>query len=389
MSVQTGTATAQAQNRVGVESVSPRLYFLDNLRAFVILLVILLHTSMIYMAYAPEWWSVLDPKNSLGFTMLVLVIDVPIMPMMFFISGYFALGSLRRQGPRPFLRDKLVRIGLPWAFGVLFLAPMVVYMALISRNKAIPFLEFWRTRFWGDLYQQSVYWYLGILMLLFLGLVWVYEISLRVRSSEPAQNPPDRKAIAWFLGLTGAAFLLISMAFYVDAWSGNWLLIYQPVRSPLYIGYFALGVYAGHNRWFREGGFQPNVGSLWPIWALSGAAYLGLRLMAGATTDTSIWMRIGTAVLFNTFCFSSLLFAAQVFRQKANGAGRGWKSLASASYGIYYLHPLVMFPIAYLFTPLQIPIVVKAAVVLLLTAGVCWAVTTGVLKKLPGLKAIF
>jgi len=32
-----------------------RLYFLDNLRAFVIILVVVLHGSMTYMAYAPTW----------------------------------------------------------------------------------------------------------------------------------------------------------------------------------------------------------------------------------------------------------------------------------------------------------------------------------------------
>ena len=34
----------------------PRLYFLDNLRAFVIVMVIVVHASITYMAYAPEWW---------------------------------------------------------------------------------------------------------------------------------------------------------------------------------------------------------------------------------------------------------------------------------------------------------------------------------------------
>ena len=32
---------------------SNRLYFLDNLRAFVIVLVVVLHGSITYMAYAP------------------------------------------------------------------------------------------------------------------------------------------------------------------------------------------------------------------------------------------------------------------------------------------------------------------------------------------------
>jgi peptidoglycan/LPS O-acetylase OafA/YrhL len=42
-----------------------RIYFLDNLRAFVIVLVVVLHGSMTYMAYAPPWWYVLDSQNSL------------------------------------------------------------------------------------------------------------------------------------------------------------------------------------------------------------------------------------------------------------------------------------------------------------------------------------
>ena len=41
-----------------------RFYFLDNLRALVIVLVVVLHGSMTYMAYAPPWWYVLDSQGS-------------------------------------------------------------------------------------------------------------------------------------------------------------------------------------------------------------------------------------------------------------------------------------------------------------------------------------
>jgi len=34
----------------------PRLFYLDNLRAVVIVLVIVLHASITYMAKPPEWW---------------------------------------------------------------------------------------------------------------------------------------------------------------------------------------------------------------------------------------------------------------------------------------------------------------------------------------------
>ena len=85
---------------------SERLYFLDNLRAVVIVLVIVLHAAITYMAFAPEWWYVLDPERSLFFTMVVLLVDVPIMLIMFFVAGYFALPSLAKRGRPLFLREK-------------------------------------------------------------------------------------------------------------------------------------------------------------------------------------------------------------------------------------------------------------------------------------------
>jgi len=110
---------------------SGRITFLDNLRAFVIVLVVILHGSMVYMVGAPEWWYVVDTQNSLFFTILVLLIDVPIMLIMFFIAGYFAMPSLVKRGPEQFLKDKFIRVGAPWLVGVFFLAPLTAYMVYV------------------------------------------------------------------------------------------------------------------------------------------------------------------------------------------------------------------------------------------------------------------
>jgi fucose 4-O-acetylase-like acetyltransferase len=127
----------------------PRLFFLDNLRAFVIVMVIVLHASITYMAYPPEWWYVLDPDRSDLFTMLVLLVDVPLMPALFFVAGYFALPSLERRGGGGFIREKIVRLAIPWGLGVFFLAPLATYMTYVSRDVPMGYLEFWTTDFWG------------------------------------------------------------------------------------------------------------------------------------------------------------------------------------------------------------------------------------------------
>ncbi len=146
----TQTTVANPATATGPRSAAAiRLYFLDHVRAVIILLVILLHAAMTYMAYPPPWWYVIEPENSLALTGLVLLLDVPNMQILFFIAGFFAYSSLEKYGAGRFLRQKGLRLGLPWLVGVVFLAPLVTYLIPFSRGIAPSYLEFWTGQFWS------------------------------------------------------------------------------------------------------------------------------------------------------------------------------------------------------------------------------------------------
>ena len=72
-----------------------------------------------------------------------------------------------------------------------------------------------------------------------------------------------------------------------------------------------------------------------------------------------------------------------------NSQGRNWRSLARNSYGIYYLHPLILYPLAYLFVALRWLIYLKAAALIALTLLACWALSELVLTRAPGLRRAF
>ena len=77
-----------------------RLYFFDNLKSFIIVLMTVFHAAMCYMAYAPEWWYVVDAANpSFFLTGFVCFTDIFIMPVMFYVSGYFGGASLAKKLP--------------------------------------------------------------------------------------------------------------------------------------------------------------------------------------------------------------------------------------------------------------------------------------------------
>ena len=124
---------------------SDRIFFLDNLRAFVVVSVVVLHGIMNYMDAAPAWWYVTDAQHSPVFTAVAMLVDVPIMPVMFFVAAYFTLPTLLKRTPRTFLKDKFIRIGAPWIFGVLLLAPPTAYLAYYSRKIPMGLFQFWAT----------------------------------------------------------------------------------------------------------------------------------------------------------------------------------------------------------------------------------------------------
>jgi glucan biosynthesis protein C len=365
-----------------------RIFFLDNLRAFVVFLVVVLHGSLTYMAYGPEWWYVVDPNNSLFFTALVLLVDVPIMLVMFFIAGYFAYPSLAKRGPRAFVNDKSTRIGQPWIVGSLLLAPPTAYMIYYSRGVPMSFWQFWATDFWGPVYQQSVYWFLGILFLFFVLMAIIFTASNLFRNLTPVATSPSWRLFVGFAGIMTAGFLALNFVFPLDTWSHNYIFVFQPLRVPLYIGYFILGVVAFQQRWFTENGYRPGWG--WFPWFLvSGLMYVGYRFSIPGPAQTTFILKAGNALLFNLFCLSSLMFGAAIFQRYVNGNNPFWRSQARNSYGIYYIHPLILYPLAYLFIPIALPVYLKAVVVIGGGWLLSWGFSALILTRLPWLRRIF
>jgi glucan biosynthesis protein C len=105
--------------------------FVDNLRILLISMVLVVHLDDTYGAIGS--WDYHDPATNL-LTGILLTIPNAIgmacgMGVFFFLAGYFTPGSYDRKGLRSFLRDRLVRLGMPLLLYDLLLQPLVVYIA--------------------------------------------------------------------------------------------------------------------------------------------------------------------------------------------------------------------------------------------------------------------
>ena len=84
---------------------------LDNLRAFVILIVLAFHSVLAYLQFLPaspyrfdappfKWhaFAIIDSARFIGFDLFCAYQDVYLMSLMFFLSGLFVWPSLARKG---------------------------------------------------------------------------------------------------------------------------------------------------------------------------------------------------------------------------------------------------------------------------------------------------
>lgn len=102
-----------------------RLFAFDLVRVLALLGVIIYHSAAAYSTNTP-YWSGHDGSTFLG-TGIREIVDVFIMPIFFFLAGYFTLSSLRKRGAWSFLKSKFWELGYVWLWVVLFILPLVTW----------------------------------------------------------------------------------------------------------------------------------------------------------------------------------------------------------------------------------------------------------------------
>jgi glucans biosynthesis protein C len=105
------------------------MLWIDHLRLFVIMLVVNMHACVTY-SHVGGWYitSANEPTlaQKIPFILWQGSLQSFFMGLLFFVSGYFANGSLARHGTGAFLRERLFRLGLPALVFMLLIHPFIL-----------------------------------------------------------------------------------------------------------------------------------------------------------------------------------------------------------------------------------------------------------------------
>ena len=122
---------------------------IDALRAATTLLVVLHHTAITYGAIGGWFYKETPTDRSVSSMLLVFfcTLNQPwFMGLFFLLAGYFTPAALRAKGPWRYLRDRLVRLGLPLLVLGFVLGPVTIALAhtALGRPFVNTLLVLWR-----------------------------------------------------------------------------------------------------------------------------------------------------------------------------------------------------------------------------------------------------
>lgn len=110
---------------------SSRIAYLDNIKVALVVGVIVVHAGTTYGGVGE--WAYVEPRLSQTTVIVDAVIaalgNMFAMGTFFLLAGLFTPGSLARKGPARFLRDRLVRLGVPLVASVLVIWPATEFAA--------------------------------------------------------------------------------------------------------------------------------------------------------------------------------------------------------------------------------------------------------------------
>jgi len=356
----------EARLEGGIMSDNERLYFLDNLRTFLIFLVVVVHAGVVYESSGlmGPYWLVDDPSTSDLPGLVNLILDIFVIPTIFFISGYFAPSSLQKKGSWRFLKAKFKRLMVPWMAAVFTLIPF--YNAVFLYSRDLPQAHWTHYfHFSNGHISMSWLWFLPALFLFDCMYLLLWSLKL----------PTAKLRLGWAIAavfLSGFAYSVAVGDLGWIGWTKTPLIDFQNERLVPYFLVFLLGAQCQ-----RLAIFDTSNRNMKLYIAVNATAWIPINIYVVVLLN--FFLRPGQYIVservdvlllwfgYHLSMLSLLYCAVTTFKYFFNRQGRLGRELGKFSYSVYIIHIAVMGPIALALLSTEIPAILKYPILALTT----------------------
>jgi len=379
-------------------TVTERIHYLDNLRAIALLLGILLHAGLGYGMLTLNIWPGANTSGSWYFDYWIWFVHTFRMPLFFLIAGFFAHYLVEKRGLWGFLKNRLLRITLPFIiFWPLLLASMLGVIFYAAANLGTD-----------------------------NGVINLFRAAIENPSQAPAESPPLSTTHLWFLYYLTffcliAAFIYrffsFGAAIYRVATTPWFSLVVMPLATLMVLShtgiphpaperlmpevwalaffgaFFFVGwVYFANRHWLD------SISPYWPYLLVSSIIATVLLLVnlpdqipvitsqeqakevfALQFTKDHFLRLIATAVL-SWHMTALCLIAAKRFLNVKNGLLR---YVSDGSYWAYIVHLPIIFYLQMLFNTIDMPLFSEFCIIAAVTCGSCYLSYALLVRRTP------
>jgi len=336
-----------------------------------IFLVVVLHSGLVYELVLQKTWIVVDQNIVDSIGLLRMYLDLFVMFIMFFISGYFVPLSLQRNSSRRFILTKFRRIMIPWLIAVLTLIP--AYKAIFLYSRGLP-QEAWYSYFhfysrdgadllfFADNPTQNWLWFLPVLFLFQI-------IYMAMHKSNLLSRKLSLKAGAILTFVIGLIYSMLISEIDMVGWYHSSIFHFQRERLLIYFVSFLLGslscklrVFDSDNRHIKYYILSNLVLTI----ALGIFTLVALNMFFNIVNPSRNYFFIsdfGDRLTYYAMAILSMLsflyVLIHVFRFNFNRISPLIGALNRGSYSVYIIHVIILGLLALIMMDLSLPGIVK------------------------------
>ena len=406
---ETKTASQTAPETSSTAAPGKYNYAIGYLRAFIVALVVAHHTALGYLPALPpanratlltkpQLWlitPVVDPHRWALTSPFIAFNDTFFMSLMFFLSGLFFWHALQRKGVAKFLRDRLLRLGIPLLVAIGLFSPIAYYPSYLQTTAHTGIAEFCRQWLALGFFPTGPAWFVGVLLLfdaaaaLLFTLRPAWATGIGSLTARVSQSP--LLAYLALIAVSALVYIPMALVFTPFAWTGWGLVAFQTSRILHYFAYFLIAVGLGAAG-IDRGLLAPN-GKLAAHWLVTSIASLvtfavfsavGLNALKHVPSPA---LTAVTAAGFVLSCAAACFACLALFLRFMQARRPLWDSMAANSYGIYLVHYMFVSWLQYALLPASFPGFAKFPIAFVGALALSW-IATATLRRIPAVARI-
>ncbi|PKB18819.1 acyltransferase [Flavobacterium sp. 5] len=371
-------------------SSSSKLFYIDTIKTILTILVILHHTVITYGGSGGWYWT--QKTTCFGalvpMTMFVSINQSFFMGFFFLLAAYFTDSSYYKKGTTQFIKDRLIRLGIPLLFYCFILSPFLSYLVYyFAKQQHITFLQYLSGYdSWIDF---GVMWFVAAL--LFFTMIYVLMQKFFKTDFSKSLPAPGTFQILSFAVIIGTISFIVRIIFPV-----GWVL--KPLGFQLghftqYIALFIVGIMASRNNWFEQLTDQTrkylkkSIGFCLLFFPIFFFIRAKLNMPISWYSGGFHWQSLVYAIWEQWIGISILIVFLIKGRKSWNTTSAFLTKIARSNFVVYIFHPLVIISLTLLIRNWAIDPAIKLLVIAPFTVAGSFGLGSTILL-IPGIKKI-